>query len=61
MNKHVRSYEKAVATLERKLMKARRLGMDELTIQLLERRQENYRQMILDEYVVADVLRGERE
>lgn len=58
MNETRRHYRKAIAALDKKILLARRLDMDEATIQLLERHQENYRQMILDTYVLEDLMRS---
>lgn len=58
MDETRRHYRKAIARLDKKILLARRLDMDEATIQLLERHQENYRQMILDTYVLEDIYKS---
>ena len=58
MDETRRHNRKAIAALDKKILHARRLGMDEATIQLLERHQENYRKMILDTYVLEDIYKS---
>lgn len=47
----------AIVRLDKKVIKARRLGMDEATIKGLEKHRDNYRQMMADTFVIEDLFR----